>query len=129
RRRFDADAAEHESGGADALEVHVASKVIAAGAQRLERRGKPSLELHKIADRRRHALAQRYSDAFERFAHARTFHALDAQRAGFAMASGHAHAGRAGAPAQGGRQVSARPLWAWPRDLSGSAIAPPPHRG
>jgi hypothetical protein len=77
RRRLRADASKHEAGGADALEVHVARVVIAAGAQRLERRSKACLELHEIADRRRCALAQRYPNALELLAHARSFHALN----------------------------------------------------
>ena len=40
-----ADAPEHEAGRADALEVQVARKVVAARPQRLERRRQPRLEL------------------------------------------------------------------------------------
>ena len=59
RRRVDLDRAEREAGGADALEIHVAREVVAAGPQRRERRRQLRLERDEAADRRRGALAHR----------------------------------------------------------------------
>ena len=63
RRLGRLDRAEHEAGRADALEIKIAGEVVAAGPQRLERRGQPRAERHIGADRRRRALLHRDADA------------------------------------------------------------------
>ncbi len=57
RRRSTADRAQHEAGRTDALEVHVAGKVIAAGPQRLQRRCQMRFEGDEAADRGRATFA------------------------------------------------------------------------
>src|SRR4029079_10917584 len=47
--------AERIAGGADFLKIHIASKVVAAGSERLHGRRKVRLELNKAADWRRAA--------------------------------------------------------------------------
>ena len=77
RHLGDADTAEHEAGGADTVEVHVAREVVSAGAQWLERRRQSRLELDERADRRRGALAHRDPHALQRLIKPRTGNALD----------------------------------------------------
>ena len=59
RRRLDPDGPERIAGGADFLKIHIASKVVAAGSERLHGRRQVRLELNKAADWRRAALAHR----------------------------------------------------------------------
>ena len=80
RRFHGANAPEHEAGSADPRKIHVPSEVIAAGAQRFERRRKPCLELHELSDCRCRAFAQRHPNPFGLFNEAGAVHALDAQR-------------------------------------------------
>ena len=71
-----ADTAEHEAGRADTIEVHVAREVVAAGAQRFERRRQSRLELDERSHRRRGALAHRNPHAFQRLLKPRSGDAL-----------------------------------------------------
>ena len=57
RRLNRANRAKDEARGSDALKIHVAREVIAAGAQRFERRRQACLELDETAHRRRRPLA------------------------------------------------------------------------
>ena len=57
------DRAERIARRADALEIHVAREIVAAGPQRLQRRRQMRLELDEAADRRRGALAHRDAHA------------------------------------------------------------------
>ena len=59
RRLHGLDGASDKAGGADALEKHVAAKIVAAGPHRRERRLQPRFQFHKTADRGRGALAHR----------------------------------------------------------------------
>jgi len=59
RRVDDLDGAVHEAGGADALEIKVARKVIAARPKRLQRRIELCFGLNERAGRRCHAAADR----------------------------------------------------------------------
>src|SRR2546427_2136259 len=58
--------APRKAGGTDPLEVQVAGEVVAAGAQRRERRIEPGGERNEAADARRGSLAHRKAHALER---------------------------------------------------------------
>ena len=57
--------AHHETGGADAGEIHVAAEIVGARPQRRERRLQPRLQFDKAADRGRSALAHRQPHALQ----------------------------------------------------------------
>jgi hypothetical protein len=57
RHLGDADTAQHEAGGADTVEVHVACEVVSTGAQWLERRRQSRLELDERTDRTRSSVS------------------------------------------------------------------------
>ena len=63
RRLLDPDGPERIAGGADFLEIHIASKIVAAGPERLHGRRQVRLELNKAADGRSAALAYRDAHA------------------------------------------------------------------
>jgi hypothetical protein len=79
RRGHRRDRAQHQAGGADALEIEVAGEVVAAGMQRRGRRIDPRLHGDEGADRGRPALAHGEPDAFGPVAQARAFHRGDAE--------------------------------------------------
>src|SRR5262249_1633266 len=78
RRLNRANRAKYEARGSEALKIHVAREVIAAGAQRFERRRQARLELDETAHRRCRPVAYRYPHALELFAQARPGAALEA---------------------------------------------------
>ena len=78
RRRHRFDRAQRITGRADALEIHVAREVVAAGPQRRQRRRQMRFELDKAADRRRGALAHRDADAVGHLRDAPAFDAMHA---------------------------------------------------
>ena len=59
------DRAQHEAGRADALEIKIAGEVVAAGAQRFERRAEAGAERDVGADQGRGALLDRDADPVE----------------------------------------------------------------
>jgi hypothetical protein len=80
RRRFDLDRTECVAGGADALKIHVARKLVPAGAKRLQRRRQMSLELDEAADGWRRSLPHGNTDALWCRCNARGLEALNADR-------------------------------------------------
>jgi hypothetical protein len=80
RRRFDLDRTKCVAGAANALEIHVARKLVSAGAKRLQRRRQMSLELDEAADGRRCPLPHGDTDALWRRRGARRLKALNADR-------------------------------------------------
>ena len=65
RRLHGLDRAGDKAGSADALEIHVAAEIVAAGPQRRERRLQPRLQFDEAADIGRGALAHRQPNAFQ----------------------------------------------------------------
>src|SRR5262245_58868549 len=80
QRRLDLDRTKCVAGGADALKIHVARKLVSAGAKRLQRRRQMSLELDEAADCRRGPLAHGDTDALWCRCNARGLKALNADR-------------------------------------------------
>jgi hypothetical protein len=78
RRRFDLDPAECVAGGANALEIHVARKLVSAGPERLQRWRQMRLELNEAADGWRCSFPHRDAHALWHRRSARRFKALDA---------------------------------------------------
>ena len=64
RRLHGLDAAGDETGRTDALEIHVAAEIVAAGSQWRERRPRPRFQFDKTADLGRGALPHRQPDPF-----------------------------------------------------------------
>src|SRR5262249_20778183 len=78
RRRFDLDRTQCIAGRAEALEIHVAGKLVSAGAERLQRWRQMSLELDEAANRGRGSLAHGHAHALRPRRNARRLKALDA---------------------------------------------------
>ena len=78
-RVADLNCAHREAGGADALKVQIAGKVVGAGPHRLQRRQEPRLQFDEAADRGRRALLHRQAHARQSRCAALAFHLGDAQ--------------------------------------------------
>ena len=79
-RRLDRlDAAHHETGCANALEIHIAAEIVAARPHWRERRLQPRLQFDKAADCGRRALSHRQPNAFHPDLRLRAVHVSDAQ--------------------------------------------------